>query len=94
MYFLIVLSLFKINNSSVAVQMNAMFNSRRCHSHEFRLSFVVGLKRDMEKPHEEGHCVMPSMGLIMIVLPCKKIVVDFIIFTVNTISLTSWWTVV
>lgn len=44
---LIVLSLFKINNSSVAVQMNAMFNSRRCHSYEFRLSFVVGLKRDV-----------------------------------------------
>ena len=52
--------------------MNTMLNSRRCHSHEFRLSFVVDLKRDMEKPHEEGHCVMPSMGLIMIVLPCIK----------------------
>lgn len=87
MYFLIVLSLFKINNSSVAVQMNAMLNSRRCHSHMFRLSFLVGLKRDMEKPHEEGLCVMPSMDLIMIVLPSIELVVDFIIFTVNTISL-------
>ena len=30
---------------------------------------------------------MPSMDLIMIVLPSIKLVVDFIIFTVNTISL-------
>ena len=51
MYLLTVLSLFKINNSSVAVQMNAMLNSRGCHSREFGLSFLVCLKRDMEKPH-------------------------------------------
>ena len=30
---------------------------------------------------------MPFMGLIMIVLPSIKLVVDFIIFTVNTLSL-------
>ena len=38
-------------------------------------------------PHSEGHCVIPSTDLIMIVLPCIKLVADFIIFTVNTISL-------
>ena len=30
---------------------------------------------------------MPFMGLIMIVLPSIKLVVDFIIFTVNALSL-------
>ena len=30
---------------------------------------------------------MPFMGLIVIVLPIIKLVVDFIIFTVNAISL-------
>ena len=30
---------------------------------------------------------MPFMGLIMIVLPSIKLVVDFIIFTVNAFSL-------
>ena len=30
---------------------------------------------------------MPFMGLIMIVLPSIKFVVDFIIFTVNALSL-------
>ena len=86
MYLLTVLSLFKINNSSVAVQMNAMLNSRGCHSHEFGLSFLVYLKRDMEKPHQERHCFMPFMGLIMIVLQSIKLAVGFINFTVNAIS--------
>lgn len=71
-YLLTVLSLFKINNNSVAVQMNVILNSRGCHSHMFRLSFLVYLKRDMEKPHQEGHCVMPFMGLTMIVLQSIK----------------------
>ena len=86
MYLLTVLSLFKINNSSVAVQMNAMLNSRGCHSHEIGLSFLVCLKRDMEKPHQERHYVMPFIGLTMIVLQSIKLAVGFIIFTVNAIS--------
>ena len=86
MYLLTVLSLFKINNSSVAVQMNAMLNSRGCHSHEIGLSFLVCLKRDMEKPHQERHCVMPFIGLTMIVFQSIKLAVGFIIFTVNAIS--------
>ena len=93
MYLLTVLSFFKINNGSVAVKMNAMLNSRGRHSREFGLSFLVCLKRDMEKPHQERHCVMPFMGLTMIVLQSIELAVGFIIFTVNAIShlLSIWW---